>query len=80
MMPRMTFGWWAVAASPLAHITGRAAIPAVALFLAGVAAAFGAAQPRGSPRTVPRRAMSLGLGVLAAGCLLLATVLPILFH
>lgn len=43
MMPRMIFGWWSAAASPLAHITGRAAIPAVALFLAGVAAGFGAA-------------------------------------
>lgn len=79
-MPRMTFGWWSAAASPLAHITGRAAIPAVALFLAGVAAGFGAAQLHGPPRTAPRRAMSLALGGLATGCLVLATILPILLQ
>jgi hypothetical protein len=75
----MTFGW-RLGVAPLAHITGRAAIPAVALFLAGIAAAFGAAQLRGLPSTVSRRAMSVGLGALAAGCFLLATVLPILLH
>lgn len=76
----MIFGWWSATASSLAHITGRAAIPAVALFLTGIAAAFGAAQLRSPPRTVPRDAMSLVLGGLAAGCLLLATVLPVLLH
>jgi len=76
----MTFESRLVAGSFVAHMTGRAAIPAVALFLAGLAAAFGAVQLRSPPCTVPRHTMSLALGGLAAGCFVLATVLPILLH
>jgi hypothetical protein len=75
----MTFESWP-AASPLAHMTGRAAIPAVALFLAGIAAAFGASQLHTPPSTRRRRAAAVALGGLAAGCFLLATVMPILLH
>jgi len=72
-------GWWELG-SPVAHITGRAAIPGVALFLAGVAAALGAARFWGPPYTAVRRAMSVGLAAGAAGLLLLASVLPVLLH
>jgi hypothetical protein len=74
----MTLGWLSAAASPLAHTTERAAIPAVALFLAGIAATFGVFQLRSQSSTMPRRAMSVVLGGLAAGSFILATVLPIL--
>jgi hypothetical protein len=76
----LAFESWSVHAFPLAHLTGRAAIPAVALFLAGIGAALGASQLRGPPSTRTRLAASFALGVLAAGCFLFATILPILLH
>ena len=80
MMRRMASEPWSAPASSLAHVTGRAAIPAVTLFLAGIAAALGAAHLRNPPSTPARRAMSVTLGGLAAGCFPLATILPVLLH
>ena len=79
-MPRMTFATWSSAAALLAHTTGRAAIPAVTLFLTGIAAALGASRFSRPPHSVPKRALSVALGALAGGCFLLATILPILLH
>jgi hypothetical protein len=76
----MSSEWWSGAGSLVAHITGRAAWPAVTLFLAGTAAAFGASRVWGPPYTAPRRAMSVGLGVVAAACFVVATILPLLLH
>jgi hypothetical protein len=67
------------ARSPRAH-DGRAAIPAVALFLAGIGAALGASQLHTPPSTRTRLALSVALGALAAGCFLFATIFPILLH
>ena len=67
-------------ASPLAHMTGRAAIPAVAFFVAGIGAALGASQLRSPSSSRTRLAISVALGSLAAGCFLFATILPILLH
>jgi hypothetical protein len=53
--------------TPVAHITGRAAIPGVALFLAGVAAALGASRFWGPPYTAVRRAMSWALPLAPLG-------------
>jgi hypothetical protein len=50
MMRRMAFEPWSAPASSLAHMTGRAAIPAVTLFLAGIAAALGACSTSGCQR------------------------------
>ena len=76
----MSYGPWSVAGSTLAHITGRMAWPAVTLFLAGMAASYGASRVWGPPYTAARRVGSVAFVAMAAGCFLLATILPIVFH
>jgi hypothetical protein len=64
----------------LAHIGVRGPAPFVAmgLFTVGIGASFGAYRLFSRQASPVRRAGSIGLGVVAAGCFLIATILPFL--
>ena len=64
----------------LGHIGVRGPAPFVAmgLFTVAIAASYGAYRLFSRPSGPARRAGSIGLGVVAAGCFLIATILPFL--
>jgi hypothetical protein len=65
----------------VAHITGPGYGPLIAmgLFSVGIGAAIGVWWFKGYPRATFRRATRIGLGVLAVGCLGLATAMPLIY-
>jgi hypothetical protein len=71
----MALGTWLVAH---AGISGPAPFIATGLFLVGSAAAYGAYWFFAHPSRVFRRAPSIGLGAIAAGCFVVATIFPFL--
>jgi hypothetical protein len=66
----------------LAHvgIPGLAPFIAFGLFFAGIGAAIGAYMVLSHPSRALRRAMGVGLGVVAFGCFGVATVFPLIIH
>ena len=75
MQPSLGLGWRSMG-GPVAHVSvpGPAPLVAVGLFFAGAGAAVGA-YSLGTGEKV-RKTASVGLGIVAAGCFVVATAIP----